>query len=94
MTPFTKDKNDYQRVNIDAIKRVVDAEVTKKPIPKKDAAGQGDVGEAARRFRQARQDPSRRPHGAQSLQKGLAELSLSRPNGPTPDVTKFDGNLA
>src|SRR3954451_19286577 len=35
---FTKDKNDYQRVNIDAIKRVVDAEVTKKPIPKKDAA--------------------------------------------------------
>ena len=33
---FTRDKNDYQRVNIDAIKRVVDAEVTKKPIGKKD----------------------------------------------------------
>ena len=25
--------------------------------------------------------------------KGLAELSLSKPNGPTPDVTHFDGNV-
>ena len=89
---FTKDKNDYQRVNIDAIKRVVDAEVTKKPIPKKDASVKetweklrDDSAKHAKTVSDARTELNRF--------KGLAELSLSRPNGPTPDVTKFDGNL-
>ena len=89
---FTKDKNDYQRVNIEAIKRVVDAGVMKKPIPKKDAPVKDmweklrdDAAKHSKTVSDARTELNRF--------KGLAELSLSRPNGPTPDVTKFDGNL-
>jgi len=89
---FTKDKNDYQRVNIEAIKRVVDAGAMKKPIPKKDAPVKDmweklrdDAAKHSKTVSDARTELNRF--------KGLAELSLSRPNGPTPDVTKFDGNL-
>ena len=89
---FTRDKNDYQRVNLDAIKRVVNAEVTKKPIDKKDVPIKDsweklrdDSAKHAKTVSDARVELNR--------VKGLAELSLSRPNGPTPDVTKFDGNL-
>ena len=89
---FTKDKNDYQRVNIDAIKRVVDAEVGKKPIAKKDAPVK-DMWE------KLRDDSAKHAKTVSDARtelnhfKGLAEMSLSRPNGPTPDVTKFNGNL-
>ena len=89
---FTRDKNDYQRVNLDAIKRVVNAEVTKKPLDKKDVPIKDswerlrdDSAKHAKTVSDARVELNR--------VKGLAELSLSRPNGPTPDVTKFDGNL-
>ena len=89
---FTKDKNDYQRVNIDAIKRVVDAEVTKKPIAKKDAS-------VKETWEQLRDDSAKHAKVVSDARtelnrfKALAELSLSKPNGPTPDVSKFDGNL-
>jgi len=89
---FSKDKNDYQRMNIDAIKRVVDAEAGKKPLAKKDAPVQAmwqklrdEAAKHAKTVSDARTELSR--------VKGLAELSLSRPNADTPDVTKFDGNL-
>lgn len=89
---FTKDKNDYQRVNIDAIKRVVDAEVAKKPLSKKDTPVQAmweklrdDAAKHAKTVSDARTELNRF--------KAIAEMSLSRPNGPTPDVTKFEGNL-
>lgn len=89
---FTKDKSDYQRVNIDAIKRVVDAEVTKKPLGKKDVP----IKEMWEKLREDSSKHSKTVSDARtdlSRAKALAELSLSRPNGPTPDVTKFDGNL-
>jgi hypothetical protein len=89
---FTKEKNDYQRANYDAIKRVVDAESAKKPVAKKDAPVQAmweklrdDSAKHSKTVSDARTELNRF--------KGLAEMSLSRPNGPTPDVTKFDGNL-
>src|SRR4029079_3373718 len=85
-------KSNDQRSNTDASKRVVDAEVTKKPIPKKDASVKemweklrDDSAKHAKTVSDARTELNRF--------KGLAELSLSRPNRPTPEVTKFDGNL-
>jgi len=89
---FTRDKNDYQRVNIDAIKRVVNAEVAKQPIPKKDVA----IKDTWEKLRDDSAKHSKTVSDARTelnRVKGLAELSLSRPSGPTPDVTKFDGNV-
>jgi hypothetical protein len=89
---FAKDKLTYQRANIDAIQRVVEAEAKDKPVTKKDATVQGAWNkwrDDAARYSKAVSDA----RSALSRIRGLAELSLSRPNGPTPDVTQFDGQL-
>jgi hypothetical protein len=89
---FAREKLSYQRTNIDAIQRVVEAEARSRTVTRKDTGVQTewskwreDAAKHAKAVSDARVELSR--------VRGLAELSLSRPSGPTPDVTQFDGQL-
>jgi hypothetical protein len=89
---FDKDKKAYQDANIDAIQRVIEAERKARPLARKDAAVQAawntwraDAGKHSK----AISDAQRELNNA----KALAELSLSQPNGPTPDVAALDGQI-
>jgi hypothetical protein len=89
---FVRQKNDYQRTNIEAIQRVVEAERKNKPIPRKDAT----IQTAWTKWREDASKYSKAVSDARSKLnnlKGLAELSLSQPHGPTPDVTKLSGDM-
>ena len=65
---FTSSKSDYQRVNIDAIKRVVDAEVARKPVGKKDVP----IKDA---WDEVRDDP---PSTSKAVSDARAELNASK----------------
>jgi hypothetical protein len=89
---FSKEKMAYQNANIRAIERVIQAERRQKPISRQDLLVQGawtkwraDAAQHAKAVSDARLK-------LRSLQ-GLVELSLSQPNGPTPDISKLDGHL-
>ena len=89
---FSKEKMAYQTANLRAIERVVEAERRQKPVARQDAAVQAawakwraDASQHAKAVSDARLK-------LRSLQ-GLVELSLSNPNGPTPDVAKLDGDV-
>jgi hypothetical protein len=89
---FKKQKLEFQNENLKTIERVEKAENTKAPVAKADLA----VQTAWSKFRddmkvhnKAVSDASVALAGA----KVLAELSLSIPNGPTPDVTSVTGDL-
>ena len=89
---FTQKKNAYQRENIKAIQRVIQSEDGKKTVAKTDAKVQTEwnalreeAGKHARAVSDARMQLSNA--------KALAELSLSTPNGRTPDVTHMTGEL-
>lgn len=87
---FTKEKNFYQKENIETLQRIVEAEGRNKPIAKKDVA----IQTAWSKFRDDAIKHSRSVSAARvqlANVKGLAELSLSIPNGPTPDVTHMNG---
>jgi hypothetical protein len=89
---FDKEKRAYQDANIAAIQRVIEAEQKKTAVARKDLPVQAawntwraDAGKHSK----AISDAQRQLNNA----KGLAELSLSQPNGPTPDVTTHDGQI-
>jgi hypothetical protein len=89
---FDTEKRVYQDANIAAIQRVIEAEQKSKPVARRDLqveaawnTWRADAGKHAK----AISDAQRRLNEA----KGLAELSLSQPNGPTPDVTALDGQV-
>jgi hypothetical protein len=87
---FSKEKRNYQNANIDAIQRVVDSEGSHAAIGKKDVP----IQEAWNKWREDASKHAKTTSDARvqlGRVKGLAELSLSQPNGPTPDVTTFDG---
>jgi hypothetical protein len=89
---FDTEKRAYQNANIAAVQRVIEAEQKKAAVARKDLAVQAawntwraDAGKHAK----AISDAQRQLNNA----KGLAELSLAQPNGPTPDVTALDGQI-
>jgi hypothetical protein len=89
---FTQKKNTYQRENIKAIQRVVDAESASKSVGKADAKVQAEwntLREEAIKHSKAVSDA----RVQLSRAKALTELSLSTPNGPTPDVNHLTGNM-
>lgn len=89
---FSKEKMAYQSANLKAIERVVKAESRKQPIGRQDAAVQtawSKWREDAATHARAVSDARRRLNGI----RGLVELSLSTPNGPTPDVSRMEGDL-
>jgi hypothetical protein len=88
---FTKEKNDYQRKNIEKLQEMVKAEEKNQPIARKDLPMQA----AWNKYREDAMKHSKAVSDARAQlgnSKGLAELSLSIPNGPTPDVTHMKGD--
>jgi|GEM_PF-631256 len=89
---FSEQKLVYQNGHLRAIERVEAAETSRKAISKQDAAVQAAWAEwrdNAGRHAKAVSDARMRLANS----KGLTELSLSQPNGPTPDVTQMAGEM-
>jgi len=89
---FTQRKNAYQRENIKAIQRVIQAEDAKKAVSKADLKVQTEwnaLREEAVKHARAVSDARMQLSNA----RALAELSLSTPNGPTPDITHMTGEI-
>jgi hypothetical protein len=89
---FNDRKKEYQDSHVDALKRVLAAETANKKPSGPDAAVQAqwtkwrdDSGESSKKVSEAR--------SALSAARPVAELSLSTPNGPAPDLTAVDGQL-
>jgi hypothetical protein len=89
---FAKDKYAFQKENLTTIERIEKLESQNGTIPKKDAAVQtawakwrDDEAKHLKAVSDARTTLAR--------MKGVAELSLSRPNGPTPDVAHYVGDI-
>jgi hypothetical protein len=89
---FAKEKYAFQQANLEAIERVEKLEAKNSPVSRKDATVQAT-------WSKWRDDEARHLKAvsdarvALSRMKGVAELSLSQPNGPTPDVTHYVGDL-
>ena len=87
---FTQRKRAYQNEHLAAIQRVVKAEDAGKPVEPRDRAVQQEWDKwyaDAQAHMKAVADAQRQLVTA----RGIAELSLSRPNGATVDATGFDG---
>jgi hypothetical protein len=91
-TQFSSEKRTYQNANIVAIDRVLKTVAAGKTVTGKDVAVK-DAWEKwsadAINHKKAVSEAQRRLNDA----RGLAELSLTRPNGATVDATKYDGQL-
>ena len=91
-TAFSTEKRTYQNANIVAIDRVLKTVAAGKTVSAKDVAVK-DAWEKwstdAINHKKAVSEAQRRLTDA----RGLAELSLSRPNGATVDATQYDGQL-
>jgi len=89
---FAREKYDFQRTNLDAIERIEKLEARNATIPKKDATVQAS-------WSKWREDEARHLKAVSDARvalgrmRGVAQLSLSKPNGPTPDVSHYDGDL-
>jgi hypothetical protein len=89
---FSKEKLAYQKANLPAIERVVQAERRKQPVARRDLP----VQEAWTKWRADAAGHMKAVSDARLKLRsirGLVELSMSTPNGPTPDVEKLDGRL-
>lgn len=89
---FTQKKNTYQRENIKAIQRVVEAEGSNKAVAKADMKVQTEWNT----YRDEAIKHSKAVSDARvqlSRARALAELSLSTPNGPTPDISRLAGDM-
>ena len=91
-TAFSTEKRTYQNANIVAIDRVLKTVAAGKTVSGKDVAVK-DAWEKwstdALNHKKAVSEAQRRLNDV----RGLAELSLSRPNGATVDATRYDGQL-
>ncbi len=89
---FAREKYDFQRANLDAIKRIEKLESSNAPVPKRDATVQAT-------WSKWREDELKHLKAVSDARvslgrvKSLAELSLSKPNGPTPDVADYVGDI-
>jgi hypothetical protein len=89
---FSAEKRAYQNANIVVIDRVLKTVAAGKPVSAKDRA----IKEAWEKWsadalvhRKAVSDAQRQLNNA----RGIAELSLTRPNGATVDASKYDGAM-
>lgn len=89
---FVAEKLVYQNANLKTIERVLELERKNLPIPKRDQPVQAAWNEWRAKTAMHTKAVS---DARQKLQaaKGLIELSLSQPNGPTPDVTRMEGEV-
>jgi hypothetical protein len=89
---FRAEKKTFQDENLTVIQRVEKAEMAKAAVAKADLA----VQTAWTKFRDDMKTHNKAVAGASaalSNAKALAALSLSIPNGPTPDVTNVTGDM-
>jgi hypothetical protein len=89
---FNDRKKAYQDSHVDALKRVLAAEGSGKKVAGADAAVQSEwskwreeSGASSKKVSEAR--------SALSNSRPVAELSLTTPNGPLPDLTAVDGQM-
>lgn len=89
---FTAKRREFQGANQATINRITALDAAGKPVPAKDQPikSQWDkwVADTAT-HRKAMSDAQKQLSDA----RGIAELSLSRPNGATVDATKYDGEM-
>jgi hypothetical protein len=89
---FAREKYEFQRTNLSAIERIEKLEANNAPVPKKDATVQAT-------WSKWRDDEAKHLKAVSDARvalgrmKGLAEMSLSQPNGPTPDVAHYEGDI-
>jgi hypothetical protein len=89
---FAREKYDFQRTNLEAIERIEKLEARNATVPKKDATVQAT-------WSKWREDEARHLKAVSDARvalgrmRAVAQLSLSKPNGPTPDVSHYDGDL-
>jgi len=89
---FAREKYDFQQTNLDAIQRIEKLEANNAPIARKDATVQAN-------WAKWRQDEAKHLKAVSDARvklgrtRGVAELSLSKPNGPVPDVAHYSGDL-
>jgi hypothetical protein len=89
---FARDKFSFQQANLDAIRRIEKLESGNAPVPKRDATVQAT-------WSKWRDDELRHLKAVSDARvslgraKGLAQLSLSKPNGPMPDTTNLTGSV-
>jgi hypothetical protein len=89
---FRQDYRDYQNQNLETIQRVEKAEANRTPIAKADLGVQtawAKLRDQAKVHNKAVSDANVALRNA----KAVAELSLSIPNGPTPDVSNLAGDM-
>jgi hypothetical protein len=89
---FSKEKKAYQDENLEAIQRVEKAEAGSKPVAKADLAVQAAWAKLRDEMKVHNKAVSN-ANVARRNAKALAELSLSIPNGPTPDVSNMTGDM-
>jgi len=89
---FAKEKYEFQQTNLEAIQRIEKLEASNAPIPKKDATVQAN-------WAKWREDEHKHLKAVSDARvklgriRGVAELSLSQPNGRVPDVAHMSGDL-
>src|SRR5918993_1402699 len=89
---FARDKYSFQQANLSAIRRIEKLESGNAPVPKRDATVQAT-------WSKWRDDELRHLKAVSdarvslSRAKSVAQLSLSKPNGPVPDMTNLTGNV-
>jgi hypothetical protein len=89
---FSTEKRAYQNANIIAIDRVLKTAAAGKPVSAKDHS----VKEAWDKWSTDQVNHKKAVSAAQRQlndARGIAELSLSRPNGATIDATRYDGQM-
>lgn len=89
---FNKRMKEYQDANLEAIERVIAAEGGNQPIARRDQA----VKEAWDKWRAERAERAKRLSDARealTAERALVEPSVFDPQGPSIDVTAFDGEL-
>lgn len=89
---FAREKYEFQQANLDAIQRIEKLEASHAPVPKKDATVQASWSE----WRDREANHLKAVSDARvtlGRMKGVAELSLSVPRGPIPDVAHYEGDL-
>ena len=89
---LTAKRREFYDAHVEAVKRLSAIEASGKPVPAKDKALKDEWDKwvaDGNTSRKAVSDAQRKL----SDSRGIAELSLSRPNGATVDATKFDGEM-
>jgi hypothetical protein len=89
---FAREKYTFQQGNLEAIRRIEKLESSNTPVPRRDATVQA----AWSKWRDDEQKHLKAVSDARvtlGRARSVAQLSLSKPNGPLPDMTNLAGKM-